>query len=558
MDDLIFEKFDEMEPSKAIELIHSLLVSSNSWERNIKSIEKLILLRDNNHFQEIKNLYTNEMHPNVKIKLIELFNLFYIIQGKQFIKEQYKKENDWRVRKAILKSIESNVNETDIEFLINTLKDSDIEIKKLSISQLGKIGDEKAFRNILNLLRYGNNEIYKNIIESTAKIIKNNELDLIKSYINEDNIYVRRSIPLILKKTDLKTSLDIVSHLLDNEDDIVKINSLKAIYTLLKKDNDNEITKKIIRLLDDKNQNVRYIAIQTLGKLKKKIAVKPLTDLLKQSEPKIRKFVIKALYSILINTKITKTQYQYLENKNINIRAGYITLMGIISDRNSLTYLIKALNSKNSNIRRNASSSIIKISENIIDKVLINGLQSQHWQIRKSIAKILGKIVNIDNNEIITALIPLLQDKNNRVRIAATNSLAGIHNSEIISYAKERLQDSNWRIKRCAVNLLMKIGTQETLKLVTSSINDKDIYIRKWAIRAIGRLGEKDKINLLIEAINDRDQKIRILAIKTLGQLGDKSTIRPLAESLTDINWRIKKESEDALNKIDINWIEYL
>ena len=126
MDDLIFEKFDKMEPSKAIELIHFLLISSNSWERNIKAIDKLILLKDNKHFHEIVNLYTNEMHPNVKIKLIKIFNIFYKNQGKQFIKEQYKKEKDWRVRKAILNSIELAIEDLDIEFFINCLKDSNI------------------------------------------------------------------------------------------------------------------------------------------------------------------------------------------------------------------------------------------------------------------------------------------------------------------------------------------------------------------------------------------------------------------------------------------------
>ncbi|MBN1215200.1 MAG: HEAT repeat domain-containing protein [Candidatus Lokiarchaeota archaeon] len=558
MDDLIFKKFDEMGPSEAIIELHSLLKSSNSWERNIKCIEKLILFHDNSHFNEIKYIYNKETNSNVKIKLIELLNLFYTLKGKKFLEEHYKKEKDWKVRMEILKSIEINPDDSNIEFIINSLKDSNIDIKKLSISQLGRIGNEKALKYLIELLRYGKNEIKYDIIDSISKIIKNKGINLIYPYIDNENIYIRRSIPLILRKIKNTASIEIIYQLLSNKDDIVKINSLKTIHSLMKKEIPTDVIEKIIELLNYKNLKVKYLAIQILGKLRNKVAIKPLTNLLKTSDLKIRKKVIKALSNLFSDLKMTKSQYQYLEHKNINIRAGYISLMGIINNKESLDHLIKALNSKNSKIRKKAISSIIKISQDQIDNTLLEALKSPHWQIRKAVSKILGNIKNIQENIIIDALIPLMQDKNNRVRIAATNTLARIHNPKIILFAKDKLNDSDWRLRRCSIILLMKIGTKETLNSVISSIHDKDIHIRKWAIRAIGRLGDKENIDLLIDSLKDSDSKIKIIAIKTLGQLGDIKAIKPLAELLTDLDWKIKKESENALNKIDINWIENL
>ena len=74
LDDLIFEKVDTMDREKAIEILFSILLTADEWERRSKAIDKLIVLKDKDHFSEIKSMYLNESHSQAKIKLIEILS----------------------------------------------------------------------------------------------------------------------------------------------------------------------------------------------------------------------------------------------------------------------------------------------------------------------------------------------------------------------------------------------------------------------------------------------------------------------------------------------------
>ena len=129
LDDLIFEKVEAMEREQAIEILFSILLTANEWERRSKAIDKLIGLNDSDHFSEIRSMYLNESHSQAKIKLIEMLSTCYGKQGIDLLKTQYKNEKDGKVRKKIIQTINKGDTEESIPILIEALSDANIKCK---------------------------------------------------------------------------------------------------------------------------------------------------------------------------------------------------------------------------------------------------------------------------------------------------------------------------------------------------------------------------------------------------------------------------------------------
>ncbi|MGM0467508.1 MAG: HEAT repeat domain-containing protein [Promethearchaeati archaeon] len=282
-DDILFEKFTNMEPDKASELVLSILLTSNPPERREKAVQKLIEINDNHHFQEIKSAYLNETHSNVKLSFIKLISKFYGEEGIEFLKMQYKNEKDWKIRKEIVISVGDRTQDENLDFFLDALKDSNIRIKKKSIQYLGQIRDSKAFDGLMDLLKYGNTEYHRDLIKSIVNIIRNSEEQLISKYIEDSNIHIQRAIPLILRRIENDESIGYLVDLLNQNDSIIKENCLRALRKFKNSDDPNTV-KAIIEELNNKSSKVKQEAIKALGRIGNKAATVHLLKELKDKD----------------------------------------------------------------------------------------------------------------------------------------------------------------------------------------------------------------------------------------------------------------------------------
>ena len=76
-------------------------------EEKLKAVDILISYNDDKkeRFQDIKQIFLNDQHPQLRLKLIELLNYCYEIDGIEFLKEQYKNCKDGSVRKKLLEKV---------------------------------------------------------------------------------------------------------------------------------------------------------------------------------------------------------------------------------------------------------------------------------------------------------------------------------------------------------------------------------------------------------------------------------------------------------------------
>ncbi|MHA1804775.1 MAG: HEAT repeat domain-containing protein [Promethearchaeota archaeon] len=537
-----------------IKILIEKFKKSRDLNNRIEILNDLSKLQEKNHFLEFKNFYLKESFSEIKSTLIPFIIEFYPDQGMEFLVSQYRQEKDWKVRNKIIEAIGLCKNRNSLLFLIEALKDNNVENKRLAISLLGRMKAEEASEPLISMLQHGMNELYDDIIKAIVNIGKKNNLKAILAHINQENIYIKRAIPIILARLKDKSSQQILLKLLEDPDREVRKNSIKALVHVL----DLRKIGVLFKKLQDDNLEIRKETIKALGELGSLKAIKPLLKLLLDKKFVIRSQAMKALTKLFIKAKTHEELYEVLEKRNLLGRQSAIKILGQIGSPEDIKRLLPFFTSKIPQIRQNAFKSILKIAQNTEFKeeslvLIIQSLNSEKWQIRKYSANLLSKL---GDENTIEALFVLLGDDNNEVRKAAIQTLATFRTSKVIDIAKQFLTDDSWKMRRAAVKLLLKIGTEEALSPLMNCLNDDDIYVKRWAIKGLGKLRSFSNLSALSRLLKDKDPKIRLSVVKAFEQIGEESVIPYLIDALGDDVYEIKREAEKALEKIDPFWIE--
>jgi HEAT repeat protein len=553
LEEQLFEKIDTLDQEEAVKLLLSILTSSQDLENKVKAVEILTRFDDdkNLRLKNIKNSFLNDRHPQLRIKLIDLFSNIYGNEGIKFLKEQFKNCSDGTVRKNLIEKIGNADLNGSIPFFIEVLGDPNIEARELAITLLGKSGNKEALVPLIERLHFRNAEIYDSLISSIVKIGKKGNQQIIFDYIDTDDVNIKREIPIILGKMENKESEAFLINLLSDKNPLVRKNSLKALEKIIEVKN----IKYILETLNDPDIDVKKESIRVLGTIGSKKAIRPLTEILKDNDVKIRNLAKNALSKIFKKIKSNDILYDILKWKNINARREAIKLLGMLKDVEAIEILIKTFDSTVASIRRASFRAILQILQNKIDERILNSLTEKSWRIRMYNTKILGEIGDLSTIE---TVFKLIEDGNGSVRKAAIDALFKFKSDKVIEMAKDSIKNSNWKIRRAGVKLLIQVGSKDSINSLISCLDDEDVYIKSWAAMALGKIKDVDSIEPFIQLLKENDDKIRLSAVKALGEIGNKDAIKPLIEILGDDNWDIKKEVENALNLINPDWMEEL
>ena len=121
----------------------------------------------------------------------------------------------------------------------------------------------------------------------------------------------------------------------------------------------------ILELLNDPNIEVRKETIRVLGNIGTRKAIKPLLDLLKKRDIKIRNVARNALFKIFKKSRNFEILYEVIKGRNLISRKEAIKLVGMLNDENAINLLIKIFNSKVASLRRSAYKAILKIAKQL-------------------------------------------------------------------------------------------------------------------------------------------------------------------------------------------------
>ena len=304
------------------------------------------------------------------------------------------RDEDELVRLSVAKTLGIIGDAHAVEPLIAMLRDEDIRMRYVAASALGKIGDSRAIEPLADALQDSRTEVRHSAVKALRMFGSAEVIELLGDALQDDNETIRRS----------------------------------AIEGLAEIGGGQVIEFLISALQDDDDAQVRRTAIMALREIGGQQVVESLIFALQDSDTQVRKNAAEGLGQELGGTGTAHA---------------------------ALDPLIKALQDKDENVRCAAARALGRIGDACAVKPLIAALQDDIEVVHYMAVRALGWIRDAGAVE---PLISILQNDNERTRFLAAEALGKIGDPHAIEPLGVLLDDEVSRTRRSAIRSLKWIG----------------------------------------------------------------------------------------------------
>ena len=443
------------------------------------------------------------------------------------------------VRNSSVFALEKYFNEEpdslDINLIINKIDPNNNEILTSVLTLLGRLWEqnpEKILTTLLIFIKFENEELKENISKilinkytSSPDLIFQNLIKIpdVSKFISKG--IITRTIISITKKDPNYLIPKLVKYLDDDNDDI-RLNAISSLEGLADEYYNNINIKSILTILQkDKNQQIRKEASKIFSKIAMKDpeAIKP---------------------EILVILQSLNTQEATVK---VTISKSLLEIAKESPELIPVRLIIDILSDQDSFIRESAVKILGYIGYNSPNEalnILINkGLNDEDWIVREAAVSSLGEIIeHIENKElIINNLIPLLDDNKTWVRRSAMHILSDIKGikASFIPFEKvsKNLNNLDPKVREASAGLLKIYGFQNIDRIfenILSLLEDESGEVRT------------SMINSMVEIINNIG--ISQILSKLLKNLSDEGSIE-LQRSIAIILGRTTKYEDEKIKK---------
>ena len=310
---------------------------------------------------------------------------------------------------------------------------------------------------------------------------------------------------------------------------------------------------------------VRRRAAWALGRLGDKVALRALTDTLKDADEEVASEAALALGAIgepavpylipfLSSDQTMWRQRSVRALGNMGAQAvapllrivkderqpdrtveGAAEALGLLGDTQAVPELVRLLRARGGKLAECAALALTRMGEPAVQP-LIEALptQSAELQLRTLIVNALVAI----GEPSIAPLIQALQHASTPVRDAAEKALARI-GADASSALVGALRTDNWELRRRIAQVLRQIGDISLAGPLLDVLKDPDPGVRARVAEMLGQVGQEGAVAALIDLVqNDPDEFVRRKAMTALADLHSQEAIRPVIEVLNKAQMR--------------------
>ncbi|HVQ31273.1 MAG TPA: HEAT repeat domain-containing protein [Vicinamibacteria bacterium] len=278
----------------------------------------------------------------------------------------------------------------------------------------------------------------------------------------------------------------------------------------------------LVANLKSPNARTRQEAAAALGKSRRREAIPPLSELVRDPEAKVRMEVVRALRELRDPSAIPALVTS-LTDGDTKIREESIgTLVEIYSERERTGAVSSFLNVFSDEYDR-ASVPPYTAVEASVYTGLAAGLRDEDKGIREEAALSLGIL---DGRSALGDLQAALQDPEASVRGAAATAIGKIGTAEDGKALIPLLADANGEVRQRVLQAIGVLRVREAgpaLREMYEQNRKKDQGVRVLA--CLSRIGDPAQADLFRELVQDPNLETRRLAIEGLGRVADTSTL---------------------------------
>jgi serine/threonine-protein kinase len=169
-------------------------------------------------------------------------------------------------------------------------------------------------------------------------------------------------------------------------------------------------------------------------------------------------------------------------------------------------------------------------------------------------AVLLGELASLRHERARTVLYTILEDKNERARLAAAEGLARLGDEAALEPLKKTLDDPASSNRLVAAVALVPLGDYSGYDVLTEKLADQDPEVRRLAARGLGEIGEKKSVRALLPLLGDGEWTVRVasaVALVTIVGLDPKLLAQASVDwakgALDSEDWAVRKAAAGVL-----------
>ncbi|MBF0406076.1 MAG: HEAT repeat domain-containing protein [Candidatus Riflebacteria bacterium] len=402
-------------------------------------------------------------------------------------------------------------NNHAIPVLMQYFSEGDLIQRQWCVEALGGIQTEGALDALIEILKKPEYQVPLELISKQLIASKNRKLveKLIISA-SHPNETVRTSIAVVLGETNDPRAIKTLSGLVKDASGKVRTAAIEAIGNI----GTTAAVQPAIEALKDSMESVRAKAAHVLGELSDTAAVEFLEKATHDGSEVVRCIAIRAL-AAMQDQRVSEILTNSLGDTTEEVRAAAVEVLGTRKDRLALPNLIKSLEDASERVREKA-------------------------------AVALGQIADT------RAILPMLyrlDDPSSLVPLACSESIVSF---KVRSFPVliEALKAEEERIRRHACDLLIRIGDEELVTRLLKLLNDRNNFLRENVVRILGKIGDGRVVDPLITILADRSSSVRRTAAEALGSLKDIRSIVALKKAERDQSREVRQAAAQSLQDI--------
>ena len=415
-----------------------------------------------------------------------------------------------------------SISEKEMLIYLEQMNENDSAIRLEAISMVTGIKDGRLIYPLVKALQDDNIGIQQAAMDALVAYDDQAVVHNLISLLADRRVSVKNMAQEILEKTGGSGLNLLVAHIHDKDEDVRKM-----IADILGKLELQDAVPVLIEMLKDPNDNVRSSAIEGLGRITDPSIVDNLITLLDQDDW-VAMFAAESLGRIGDRKAVSPLVRILKSSNNIDIQVIAIDALSHIGGEDAVDGLLDVMDS---------------VSPDIMDMVVMGIVTLTHGNISSLLDKFgreafLGHLARIVDDTDIT------EPESSMNIMQAFLVIGGGECSQHVLKLIEGFDKEYPDLLNSAVEVLREVGDEDTL---ISTLRQGNDIRRGVSIRVLGMLKSQKAIPVLTGLFEDVDRDLKIEILNAMGNIGGEEVFRFISEKLTYGDGHIREAAVDAL-----------
>lgn len=307
---------------------------------------------------------------------------------------------------------------------------------------------------------------------------------------------------------------------------------------------DNDLQRFLTQLRSN-DVTVRSDAAHHLGKLSDERAVGALAEALSDADEYVRKSAVMALRRIGGQQAMEALRAALLDRSEQVVLQATNGLRDM-RDSGAVEPLIRLLARRERSLQLAATEALVRIGPDAVGP-LLEAFKDR--ALRRRIGNQVWKILVDMGTKSIDALLGVLSDENQYVRLTAVSVLGRIGDKRILAPLGSLFLDDP-RMQEAVVTTFARLEERGVIEPATTHTSDRDIVLSKGVLEGFVSRPKAEVTKQLREARENPSPKVRRFTLRALFALQGEGALSDLVAALTDEDIDVKRLAIRIMGKV--------